>query len=287
MRPSKRATQRGFTLLEVLVALVIVALGMSALLEMLSQSASNVSALRDKTVAEWIALNQIALARLNLNVPTTGTTQGDIQSCGNGSWHWQQQVTAVDAVPGLLSITVSVQRTGNATAPQQLPDLPASGNGLGANGSLGANATLGPTAQLGSVTSLSTSGCSSVTAAGNSLGGSLGGSLGNNSGPSLPSTPSLGNNTFGSGSLGSTEASDNLNASLSHAMGGGAASNGGSNGSAAQASWLVTLTGFRGNALGPSSGEGPDWNGTAATAAATGNTTATPNITPQSAVATP
>jgi general secretion pathway protein I len=283
MRPSECAAQRGFTLLEVLVALVIVALGMSALLEMLSQSAGNVSALRDKTVAEWIAMNQIALARLSLNAPATGTTQGDIQSCGNGNWHWQQQVNAVDAVPGLLSITVSVQRTGNATAPQQLPDLPTSGNSSGASGSLGANATLGPTAQLGSVTSLSTSGCSSLTSAGNSLGGSLGGSLGNNGGPSLPSTPSLGN-TFGGGSLGSTEASDNLNSSLTNAMGGGAASNGGLNGNAGQKSWLITLTGFRGNALGASSGEGPDWNGTAIAA---GNTTTTPNITPQSGVASP
>src|SRR6185437_12790336 len=111
---SPRRAARGFTLLEVLVALVVVALGMSALLETLTQSARNLAALRDRTVAEWIAMNQLALARLNPNAPTVGITQGDVQNCANGNWHWLQSVSAMDAVPGLMSITVSVRRTGNA-----------------------------------------------------------------------------------------------------------------------------------------------------------------------------
>lgn len=146
--PRARHAARGFTLLEVLVALVIVALGMSALLETLSQSAGNISALRDKTVAEWIAMNQLALARLSLNAPAIGLTQGDVQNCGNGNWHWQQRVSAVNAVPGLLSITVSVQRTGTAS---RQPGGSGSGataakaaNGPGATGPLGPTVSLGP-----------------------------------------------------------------------------------------------------------------------------------------------
>jgi len=104
------ARARGFTLVEVLVALVIVAFGMGAVLAALSASAGNVGALREKTVAQWIALNRVADARLNLQAPQTGTTEGDIKGFGNADWHWQQIVTAVQEIPGLLQITVKVRR---------------------------------------------------------------------------------------------------------------------------------------------------------------------------------
>jgi general secretion pathway protein I len=115
---SRRAATRtgGFTLIEVLVALVIVAFGMGAVLTALSSSAFNVSALREKTLAQWIALNQIADTRLSLQVPANGTTQGDIKNFGNGDWHWQQDVIALTQIPGLLQITVSVRRN-TAAAP--------------------------------------------------------------------------------------------------------------------------------------------------------------------------
>jgi general secretion pathway protein I len=104
------ARVRGFTLIEVLVALVIVAFGMAAVLAALSSSADNIAALREKTLAQWVALNQVADVRLNLQPPQTGTTEGDVKNFGNGDWHWQQIVSSVQEIPGLLQITVKVQR---------------------------------------------------------------------------------------------------------------------------------------------------------------------------------
>jgi general secretion pathway protein I len=101
---------RGFTLIEVLVALVIVAFGMGAVLAALSSSAENISALREKTLAEWVAMNQIADTRLNLNAPQPGVTQGDVKDFGDENWHWRQDVIAVDAIPGLMEIAVRVER---------------------------------------------------------------------------------------------------------------------------------------------------------------------------------
>lgn len=103
--------ERGFTLVEVLVALVIVAFGMGAVLAALSASANNVAALRDKTLAQWIALNRIADARLSLQPPQIGTTEGDVKGFGNADWHWQQIVSNVQEIPGLTQVTVKVRRT--------------------------------------------------------------------------------------------------------------------------------------------------------------------------------
>jgi general secretion pathway protein I len=101
----------GFTLIEVLVALVIVAIGMAAVMGALTSSASTVSYLRDKTFSQWVALNQIASTRLTAQqqrqAPQTGNTDGDVDFAGR-SWHWRQEITATD-LPGIVRIDVMVR----------------------------------------------------------------------------------------------------------------------------------------------------------------------------------
>ncbi len=101
---------RGFTLIEVLVALVIVAVGMSVLMGALSSSARTVFYMQDKIFAEWLALNQIATVRIGLQqgqIPPTGTTNGDLDFA-NRSWHWRQDVVA-SQVPGINRIDFKVR----------------------------------------------------------------------------------------------------------------------------------------------------------------------------------
>jgi general secretion pathway protein I len=110
--PSQRRMRRsrGFTLIEVLVALVIVAVGMSVLMSSLTSSARTVVYLQDKTFAEWIALNQIALLRLQLQqgqLPPQTSTNGDLDYAGR-TWHWRQDVLA-SAVPGVERIDFKVR----------------------------------------------------------------------------------------------------------------------------------------------------------------------------------
>jgi prepilin-type N-terminal cleavage/methylation domain-containing protein len=62
----------GFTLVEVLVALVVVALGLAALMVAVQGAARTSGYLRDKTLAQWIALNRIAEVRIAAN--KSGTT---------------------------------------------------------------------------------------------------------------------------------------------------------------------------------------------------------------------
>ncbi len=103
---------RGFTLVEVLVALVIVAIGMAALLGTLSSAADTSIYLRDKTFAEWIALNRISELRLAAKRPTEGKSAGELDYAGR-KWRYQQEIAKTD-IPGILRIDVSVAE---ATAP--------------------------------------------------------------------------------------------------------------------------------------------------------------------------
>ena len=107
MKPPGVTAARGFTLIEVLVALAIVAIGMSAVLSALSSSADTVSYLRDKTFAQWVALNKIATLRISGQQPPTGNTNGDTDYAGR-SWHWRQAVVATE-VRGVVRIDVSVR----------------------------------------------------------------------------------------------------------------------------------------------------------------------------------
>jgi general secretion pathway protein I len=109
LRRTQRACSLGFTLVEVLVALVIVALGMSALLGTMGSSADTAAYLRDKTFAQWIALNHLAEVRLAQNPPSKGTSDGEVEYAGR-RWRWSQEVSALD-FPGMLRVDVKVQQS--------------------------------------------------------------------------------------------------------------------------------------------------------------------------------
>ena len=99
--------QRGFTLIEVLVALVVVALGMSALMETMGSSADTATWLRDRTFAQWIAYNQLTLTRLTGTLPATGQSDGELDFAGH-HWRWRQVVSSL-SFPGVERIDVMVQ----------------------------------------------------------------------------------------------------------------------------------------------------------------------------------
>ena len=80
-------TQRGFTLVEVLVALMIVALALAALMSSVSSAARGSEYLRDKTIAQWIAMNRIVDARLNIQKFGSSGDKGDVDFA-NRKWRF-------------------------------------------------------------------------------------------------------------------------------------------------------------------------------------------------------
>lgn len=108
MNPSRKA--RGFTLLEVLIALAIVAMSVGALLGTVTSSASNVIYLKEKTLAEWVALNRLTEVRIDKALPDKGKRTGNSTMAGM-RWEWEEEVVELP-IEGMLRIDVRAHTTG-------------------------------------------------------------------------------------------------------------------------------------------------------------------------------
>lgn len=85
----------GFTLVEVMVALFIVAVAMGGAIKVMENAAQNSSRLTNKTFANWVALNQMAELRLGSEWPKTGEVKGDQEMSGR-KWKWLQKTLKTD-----------------------------------------------------------------------------------------------------------------------------------------------------------------------------------------------
>lgn len=85
--------QRGFTLAEVLVALAVLAIAMAAVLGVMSQSIQTTVALRDRTLAMWLAQDRLTLQQLQRVWPSPDTLTGETRAYGR-TWYWREQVSA-------------------------------------------------------------------------------------------------------------------------------------------------------------------------------------------------
>jgi len=100
--------EAGFTLLEVLVALAVLAIAMGAIINAATQSIASTAYLRDQTFASWVALNQVNEQLLDPERwPEEGSRQGSTE-LAQRSWRWQIRFFKTND-PDLRRIEVSVR----------------------------------------------------------------------------------------------------------------------------------------------------------------------------------
>lgn len=93
--PSDPASSAGFTIVETLVALFVFALAGVALISMQSQSASALSRVETRALANIIAENNLIDAMAKRSALELGTRTGEIELAGR-TWDWTLEIARTD-----------------------------------------------------------------------------------------------------------------------------------------------------------------------------------------------
>jgi len=105
---------RGMTLIEVLVALVIIAVALSAAIRSVNAGVVNTDYLKQKSFAHWVAMNQVAEQQVTLfDGAQDEWTQ--VEMAGQ-DWHINTKVIVTDA-PSILRVETKVYRHRDGQSP--------------------------------------------------------------------------------------------------------------------------------------------------------------------------
>ena len=85
----------GFTLLEIMVALAVLALSMGALIKTGTDFTGNQSYLRDRTMTVWVARNVLAQHQLENQWPRVGERKGTLKM-GWQEWEWLANISQTE-----------------------------------------------------------------------------------------------------------------------------------------------------------------------------------------------
>lgn len=99
----------GFTLIEVMVALMIVGIALPALMFQIGTQLDNTGVINNRTRAAWVAQDQLALLQLRQAAGeslSAGEWRGEVENAGR-RWYWLRVAEPTPA-PGLLRHSIRV-----------------------------------------------------------------------------------------------------------------------------------------------------------------------------------
>ncbi len=107
----RRLRQTGFTLLEVMIALMVFVSVAVTITDTTGLRVSSLFSMKDQTLASFVAENRIAEMRLTGLIPEVGETKGETEMARR-EWHIVTR-TEETQFPGMRRITVEVSDNSN------------------------------------------------------------------------------------------------------------------------------------------------------------------------------
>ncbi len=106
-----RTRIQAFTLVEVMVALAIIALSLTAVAAKMGRMIDTSNSMRERTYASWIAQNKITELRLANVVPEVTASSGEVDYA-NTTWSWRA-VVSESGIENLFRVDVSISFENN------------------------------------------------------------------------------------------------------------------------------------------------------------------------------
>lgn len=100
----------GFTLLEVMVAVAVLGIALAAVIKTTSSSGANLSHLRERTLAHWVAENR--LAEMQAMGDFNGDGRGSVEMAGR-EWFWRVETEDTE-IPSLRRVEIRVSASAAA-----------------------------------------------------------------------------------------------------------------------------------------------------------------------------
>lgn len=111
-------TGLGFTLIEVLLALAIIAISLTALLKSTAQTVRNTARLEDKAISHWVSMQGVTMIQLKLLPLPLNQTITQVTDLLGQKWFWQATVTKTP-IPNVERILITTSK--NQSGPFQNP----------------------------------------------------------------------------------------------------------------------------------------------------------------------
>ena len=111
----RRMSDRGFSLIEVLVALMVLAISLGGAIHTVAQSANMRAHLMDRTYAFWTAADAVNRLRLQGAWPTPGERQSRYEDAAGRTWHGRIRVEETpDSEVRRVQLALSEKRSDEA-----------------------------------------------------------------------------------------------------------------------------------------------------------------------------
>lgn len=100
---------KGFTLIEVLLALAIIAIALTALLKATAQNIENTERVKNKTIGHLVAMQGASMVQLKLIQVSTAMDSTQMTTMLNQKWYWRVNISNTP-IKNMQQLTISVSQ---------------------------------------------------------------------------------------------------------------------------------------------------------------------------------
>ena len=101
--------RKGFTLIEVLLALAVIAIALTALIKATAQTVATTSRVKEKSISHWVAMQGVSLIQLGLLTVPANQEITHVTNMLGQRWYWRAKLISTP-VKHMQQIHITVSR---------------------------------------------------------------------------------------------------------------------------------------------------------------------------------